>query len=150
MVAPDDVTEGCLSYLQAHRVITLATQGRAGLWAAAVFYASEQFELYFLSAPNTRHALNLADTPRAAGTIHEDYANWRVIKGIQLEGPVQHLRGVERRAAVECYARKFPFLRNAPEAIVRALQGVEWFSLVPDRLYFIDNDRGFGHRDRIL
>jgi hypothetical protein len=44
------------AYLAGHHVMTLATQGGEGPWAAAVFYASDGASLIFLSAPNTRHA----------------------------------------------------------------------------------------------
>ena len=53
-----------LAYLGEHRVMTLATQGRDGPWAAAVFYASEGFDLYFLSSPSTRHCADLSGNPR--------------------------------------------------------------------------------------
>ena len=146
----NDVTDAALAYLQAHRVLTLATQGPAGLWAAAVFYASEQFALYFLSASDTRHATNLLREPRAAGAIQDDDVSWQAIRGIQLEGPVQQLHGASRERAIAVYKQKFPFLDGAPEIVQSALERVSWFRLSPDRLYFIDNQRGFGHRDRIL
>lgn len=146
----DDAFSDALAYLAAHNVLTLATQGPAGLWAAAVFYVNEQFALYFLSAADTRHVQNLRENPRAAGTIQEDYADWKTIKGIQLEGPVQQLSGSERRAAIARYAEKFAFLREAPPEIGRALERVDWFRLQPDSLYLIDNSRGFAHRERVL
>lgn len=146
----DDAFAGALDYLARHNVLTLATQGPAGLWAAAVFYASEQFSLYFLSAPDTRHVQNLRHHPWAAGTIQEDYADWKEIKGIQLEGAVHQLSGADREAAIASYEEKFAFLREAPPQMREALERVDWFRLRPDRLYFIDNSRGFGHRERIL
>lgn len=145
-----DVTQAALAYLQAHRVLTLATQGPAGLWAAAVFYASETFTFYFLSAGDTRHVTNLLRSPRAAGTIQDDDVPWQAIRGIQLEGPVQQLHGPARDHAIDVYRDKFPFLAGAPEPVQTALAKVDWFRLSPDRLYFIDNRRGFGHRDRII
>ncbi len=146
----NDAFADALDFLAGHNVLTLCTQGPAGLWAAAVFYASEQFSLYFLSAPDTRHVQNLRHHPRAAGTIQEDYADWKEIKGIQLEGSVHQLSGVDREAAIARYEEKFAFLREAPPQMREALDRVDWFRLRPDSLYFIDNSRGFGHRDRIL
>jgi hypothetical protein len=37
--------EDALSYLEAHNVATLATNGPEGPWAAAVFYANTGFTL---------------------------------------------------------------------------------------------------------
>ena len=87
----DETVKLALDYLAGHHVMTLATYGPEGLWAAAVFYANDGFQLYFLSAGHTRHARNMAASPQAAATIQEDYADWAAIKGIQLEGTVRPL-----------------------------------------------------------
>jgi len=139
-------------YLAGHHVMTLATHGSDGPWAAAVFYASEGASLIFLSAPATRHCRNLALDPRCAATIQEDYREWPEIKGIQLEGRVIELHGDEEKRAQQLYGDKFPVigpLAKVPPAIVKALAKVRWYRLVPERFYFIDNGRGFGHRDEI-
>ena len=49
-----------LDYLNSHHVLTLATHGPEGVWAAAVFYTNDGFRLYFLSAGHTRRARNMA------------------------------------------------------------------------------------------
>jgi uncharacterized protein YhbP (UPF0306 family) len=140
------------AYLTGHHVMTLATQGGEGPWAAAVFYASDDASLIFLSAPNTRHCRNLALDSRCAATIQEDYREWSQIKGIQLEGRVVELQGDEEKRAVRLYGEKFPIvgaMASVPPAIVKALARVRWFRLIPERLHFIDNSQGFGHRDEI-
>jgi uncharacterized protein len=138
-----------LAYLANHHVMTLATQGPEGVWAAAVFYVNEGFEFYFLSAGHTRHARNMAGSDRVAATIQEDYHDWAAIKGIQMEGPVQMLAGEERRIAIEIYAKRFGFFNQPVQAIETALARVNWYRLSPDRLYMVDNSHGFGHRDEI-
>lgn len=144
-----EARQRALAYVTGHHVMTLVTHGPLGLWAAAVFYADEGFRLYFLSAGHTRHAQNLAASPRVAATIQEDYADWPTIRGIQLEGTVRQLAGEEREAAIDRYRRKYPFLEQATPAIVTALARVNWYCLTPERLYLIDNSRGFGYRDEI-
>lgn len=139
-------------YLSAHHVMTLATQSPDGPWAAAVFYAGDGGSLIFLSSPNSRHCINLERDARCAATIQEDYSDWTQIKGIQLEGRVSELRGEEERCARDIYAAKFPIagpLANVPLPIVKALARVRWFRLAPERFHFIDNSKGFGHRDEI-
>lgn len=145
----DDAAARALDYLARHNVMTLATYGPEGVWAAAVFFASEGFDLYFLSAGHTRHARNMAASPRVAATIQEDYADWAAIKGIQLEGTARLLASQEREAAVARYADKFQFLKQPVAVVEKALAGVNWYQLTLERLYFIDNSRGFGHRDEI-
>jgi uncharacterized protein YhbP (UPF0306 family) len=144
-----EARERALAYIAGHHVMTLATHGPLGLWAAAVFYADDGFRLTFLSAGHTRHAQNVAASPHVAATIQEDYADWPAIRGIQLEGAVRQLLGAEREAAIERYRAKYPFLAEAEPAIAAALTRVNWYCLTPERLYFVDNSRGFGHRDEI-
>jgi uncharacterized protein YhbP (UPF0306 family) len=137
-------------YLSGHHVMTLATQGSDGPWAAAVFYVDDGPSMVFLSSPGSRHGRHLALDPRCAATIQDNVAEWAQIKGIQMEGRVVELRGDEQARARRRYAERFPIvgrLAGAPAALVEALARVHWYRLVPERLYFIDNGRGFGHRD---
>lgn len=141
-----------LAYLQEHNVMTLATAGPEGLWAAAVFYVNHGFNLYFLSAPTSRHSRNLEAQPRVAATIQEDYEDWPEIKGIQLEGEARRITGVEQASAIARYGLKFPIiadLSRAPREIVKAMNDIAWYRLTPDRFYLIDNSLGLGHRDEI-
>jgi uncharacterized protein YhbP (UPF0306 family) len=143
------VREAALAYVEAHQVMTLATVGPEGVWAAAVFYASDGFNLYFLSAGHTRHAQNFNYQPTISAAIQEEYHDWPGIRGIQLEGEVRVLNGRPRLEAIRLYSRKFPFLKNSTPQIVTAMTKVNWYQLSPTRLYFIDNSRGLGHRDEI-
>lgn len=146
------VCEQALLYLQGHRVVTLATEAQGNLWAAAVFYVSDGFKLYFLSAPTSRHCLNLAGNPRVAATVQEHYADWMEIKGLQLEGVASQLSGDEELLARKLYGEKFPFVGESaqtPAAIVKAMAKVRWYQVVPQRLYFIDNAAGFGQRSEV-
>jgi len=145
----EELRRSALAYLTEHRVMTLATISDSGPWAAAVFYANQGFELYFLSADRTRHIQDLGIYPRAAATIQEDYEDWPAIKGIQMEGTVSKLSGTDRKAAMDLYQSKFPFIISAGAQIQSALKRVSWFRFVPGKLYFIDNSRGLGHRDLI-
>jgi uncharacterized protein YhbP (UPF0306 family) len=141
-----------LSYLRDHNVMTLATTGAQGLWAAAVFYVNDGFAFYFLSAPGSRHSLNVDSQPAVAATIQEDYRDWRAIKGIQLEGRARRIEGTEQAAVVVRYGAKFPIVGNlahAPTEIIQAMTHIAWYKLTPTRLYFIDNSLGLGHRDEI-
>lgn len=138
--------EEALAYLAAHNVMTLAT---SSVWAAAVFYASEGFTLYFVSSPASRHSRDLARDARVAAAIHEDYADWRAIRGIQLSGTVERLEGKAREAALACYRNKFSFLNSPAAALAQALGKAACYRLTPDEIHFIDNSAGFGSRTRI-
>jgi hypothetical protein len=143
--------EEALAYLAGHNVMSLATSGADGPWSAAVFYASEGFALYFVSAASTRHGRNLEADPRAAATIQEDYGEWREIKGLQIEGRVERVAEADRARIASLYAEKFPATRpdRAPPEIAAALARIGWYRLVPSRVLFIDNARGLGHREEV-
>jgi len=148
----DELHEKVQRYLREHHVMTLASFGDEGSWAAAMFYANDGFGIYFLSSPTTRHCRNLANDPRVSAAVHEDYADWREIKGVQMEGMASVLAGEEEEKARRIYGEKFPIvgkLEHAPASIIQALTKVRWYKLIPERLYFIDNSAGFGHRDEI-
>jgi len=135
-------------FLRGHHVMTLATQDAQGPWAAALFYACDGEDLVFLSAPASRHGRALAQDPRCAATIQDQEQDWRSIRGIQLEGVAVPLAGEEGERARRLYAERFAFVRpeQAPAAILEALARVQWYRLQVQRLFFIDNGRGFGRR----
>lgn len=137
--------EKALAYLAAHNVMTLATQS---VWAAAVFYASEGFDLYFVSSPNSRHARDLAADPRVAAAIHEDYRDWRAIQGIQLSGAAERLEGAAREAALACYRQKFSFLK-IETALLEVVGKTACYRVTPTEMHFVDNRAGFGRRTPI-
>ena len=50
------------------------------------------------------------------------------------------------------YGLKFPViaeLSRAPEEIVKAMNDIAWYKLIPDKFYLIDNSLGLGHRDEV-
>ncbi|MDA8108813.1 MAG: pyridoxamine 5'-phosphate oxidase family protein [Betaproteobacteria bacterium] len=140
------------AYLREHHVMTLATSGDEGPWAAAVFYVHEGNALYFLSAPTSRHCRNLAKNPRVSATIQEDTSDWKAIKGIQMEGIASRLSGDQEERIRRLYGAKFPLVAesaDAPAAISEALAKVSWYKVAAERTYFIDNSIAFGHRDEV-
>lgn len=145
-----------LDYIESHNTMTLGTCHGDLPWAATVFYASDEFRLYFFSAPDSRHCQNLAINPRVAVTIQEDYRDWLKIKGIQLEGkvlPVDSL--VEKAKAMSVYARKYPdvmkvFTNPAGGVFYKAFLKVKFYCVAPERIFYIDNEQGFGKRQELL
>jgi uncharacterized protein len=144
-----------LSYLETHNTMTLGTCSGDVPWAATVFYASDDLRLYFFSVPDSRHCQNLAANPCVAVTIQEDYHDWRTIKGIQLEGTVTLVDSiVEKAKAMAVYARKYPeiirlFTNPASGMFYKAFLKVKFYCVVPQKLFFIDNEQGFGKRQEL-
>src|SRR3990172_2085132 len=148
----DDLKQQILDYLRAHNTMTLATSAGDLPWAATVFYASDDLRLYFFSAPDSRHVENFTANSRIAVTVQEDYHDWRQIKGIQLEGRAAPVDGVlEKAKAMAVYARKYPgiiklFTDPASGVFYKAFLKVKFYCVTPQRVYFIDNEQGFGKR----
>jgi len=151
----DDLKQQILEYMQAHNTMTLATSVGDIPWAATVFYANDDLRLYFFSAPDSRHCQNLAVNARVAVTIQEDYHDWRQIKGIQLEGNVALVDGVlEKTKAMAVYARKYPgviklFADPASGVFYKAFLKVKFYCVTPQKVFFIDNEQGFGKRQEL-
>lgn len=147
-----ELKEKILAYLRDHNTMTLGTSLQDQPWAAAVFYASEGFTLYFFSVPASRHCMNLAHNPRVAVTIQEDYREWRAIKGIQMEGRVEEVGlPAEREKVLALYTRKYPgimqeFTDPSSGPLYKALLSVRFYRVAPERVFFIDNEVGFGRR----
>ncbi|MEZ5615380.1 MAG: pyridoxamine 5'-phosphate oxidase family protein [Rhodocyclaceae bacterium] len=141
-----------LALLGEHHVMTLATVGADGPWAAAVFYAHEDLRLYFLSAPNTRHAENLARDPRVAATIQRDYDDWPGIRGLQISGTVRAVAADDEARVRALYQQRYPLIAGGagvPRKILEALDRIRWYALVPDDIHLIDNTLGFAHREHL-
>lgn len=149
----DELSRQVLTYLETHTTLTLATVGPDGPWAAALFYVSDALDLYWLSEPDTRHSLNVARDPRVAVTIQEDYRDWRVIQGIQMEGTAAEVGPVAQAARpMALYVAKYPFLgdwRNPPPALAGALGAARVYRFTPSRVLFIDNTKGLGTRQEL-
>lgn len=151
----EELKRQILDYLESHNTMTLATSQGDVPWAATVFFASDEFRLYFFSSPDSRHCRNLEANPRVAVTIQEDYHDWKAIKGIQLEGKVLQVEGViEKAKAMATYTRKYPavmkvFANPAGGAFYQAFLKVKFYCVVPEKLFYIDNQQGFGKRQEL-
>jgi uncharacterized protein YhbP (UPF0306 family) len=153
-----DLKRLILQYLEYHNTVSLATEKEGLPHAATVFYVNIGFDLYFISSPASRHAQNFFHNHNVSATINEDYSNWLLIKGIQLEGQVESLGGIlKNRGIAKTYVEKFPNVADfifSPiklgQAIAEKVAKVEFYKLMPFKIYFINNELGFGHRDELI
>ena len=138
-----ELEETILEYMNHHNTISLATVREGMPHAATVFYVNTGFHLYFLSSPSSRHGENFIHNPLVSATINEDYSNWLLIKGLQLEGLVEGIGGILKNGRItKAYVEKFPsvadFLSSPQklgEAIAEKVGRVEFHKLIPSRIY---------------
>ncbi|MBI3079278.1 MAG: pyridoxamine 5'-phosphate oxidase family protein [Deltaproteobacteria bacterium] len=149
--------ETILAYMREHNVLSLAVAGEDGPWAASLFYVNDGLTLYFLSDPLARHGQAVARDPRVAATINEDYREWKEIKGIQMEARCELVTSeAERLRAMALYIKKYPFVAAffSPASLlsktIREKVGkVKLYRLQVERVWFIDNEKGFGYREEL-
>ncbi len=127
-----------LAFLRAHQVATLAVMDADGPHAAAVFYAGDDdFNLYVLTDPQTRHGRAMTTNAEVAGTIQRDRQEWQEIQGVQFHGRCRQLNDADRAQAWELYRQRFPF---AWAALPVWRIELTWMRL-------LDNRQGFGHKE---
>ncbi len=141
-----DLEEEIFGYLQAHHVLTLATQDEAGPWATPLFYVNDEaMDLYFLSDPATRHCQAIRKSPRVSAAIHGGSTTWTEITGLQLHGWASALDDErEEEQALALYTEKFPFVMPLIPAEPHRLYRIrpQWFRL-------IDNSQGLGFKQEL-
>ena len=139
------------AFLDAHRVMSLATCGPRGPHAANVFYARDDFTLIWLSSPDSEHSRHLVALPRVATTIAAEYHDYADIKGVQIHGDAWRIdQGAERSRARGRLEQRFDFLRRiefGPPELHEAYENAEFYRLEPSRIVLIDNSRGFGFKE---
>ena len=133
--------EDIQKFIRKHNTMTLATHGKKGIGAAAVFYApsKEGTSLFFVSNPKSEHIINLENNNKCAATIQEDGLKWELIKGLQIKGTVI-------RAKEDCwktYFKRFPYIEN-DEILSKALEKVSLYELKISWARLIDNEKELG------
>ncbi len=154
----NELEKAILHYMDSHNTVSLATERDGVPHAASVFFVNIGFDIYFFSSPTSRHGDNCSYNPRVSATINEDYSDWQSIKGIQLEGFVKNIGGILENVRISrAYVKKFPdvvdFLfspKKLGQAIAQKVAGVKFYKLEPSRIYLINNELGFGHRDELI
>lgn len=148
----DDLAARIEAFLDAHHVMTLATVGDAGAHAASLMYVRAGFTLNWTSDPQTRHSAYLEREARVTATIAPDYADFRVIRGLQIAGRARRLDGAVAEAARAALVARYAFLAelaSGPPKLRAAFAGAGFYALVPERITLIDNTRGFGHKETL-
>lgn len=84
-----DIKQLIRDYLSEHRVMQIATSVNNQPWVCNIHYiADEDFNIYWISTPQRRHSLEIAENPNVAFVIkvHEDTDNEPYVIGLSGEG----------------------------------------------------------------
>lgn len=148
----EDLAARIESFLDAHHVMTLATVGDAGAHAASLMYARAGFTLQWTSDPQSRHSQHLERDARVTATVAPDYADFRVIRGLQIAGRARRLDGSAAEEARAALVARYAFLAelaSGPPKLRAAFEKAAFYAVVPERITLIDNARGFGHKETL-
>jgi uncharacterized protein YhbP (UPF0306 family) len=131
-------------YLKEHNTMTLATVGKKGISAAAVFYSETNHceYLLFISSPNSEHIANSKVEKKCAVTIQNDGLDWEIIKGLQLKGSVE----LANQKDWNIYFKKFPYIKDN-KTLSKSLEKVKLYKFIISWARLIDNSKGFGNRE---
>jgi uncharacterized protein len=149
-----DLERTVAEFMDSHTTMTLACCSGSSPWAAAVYYARHGLDLVFFSSPASRHSTVLAENPRAAAAIHGDYEGWQEIKGLQMEGSVEQIKGATAKAvAMTTYLVRYPFAKDllfrpgmVSARVARKMAKVVLYKFRPDSIVYMDNEAEFGTR----
>jgi uncharacterized protein len=109
--------------------------------ATPVFFAADSsLRLVFLSDPKSVHSLNLTRLPEASAAVYPEEADWRRLRGLQMQGRAEALAGAQADDARHIYAQRFPFVNQLAEALAAS----QIYAFRPSWVRLIDNRRGFG------
>lgn len=151
-----ELRDRVLAYFADRTVLTLATCGPAGLWAAPIMYVNEGTTLYFTSVAATRHGQNMESARTVVGVITDECREFQQMKGAQIEGTVERLTDpAERRRVVRAYLKKFPFAfglwpdQHDPDVIALDPGIHNFYRITPTKLLFTDNEHSPGQREEL-
>jgi general stress protein 26 len=142
----NDVERKINDYLSSHLYLNLATVSPDGTpLAHTVGFANDGATVYFVTDKKTRKATNISSNPNVAFTCDEDYTDLHRIQGVQMKGIAEReTNGAMIERIMKTMLQKFPQMKEMPEN-----PDYVFFRVTPVEGVFIDNTRGFGHRDKI-
>jgi len=138
----DELGDQIRSYIESHNICHLAVTDGERPSSHTVYYVSSGFRLYFESDPDSQKIHIIQANPNVSLTVDEDYADWREIMGVQMFGRARIVDETKAKPVREKFMRKFPAIDEygglPPHHV--------FVEVIPEKIYFLDFTRGFGHR----
>lgn len=134
-----------LEYLSKNRRLTLATSEGNVPWAATIMFAYDSdFNIYFISVPDSRKTKNLKTNPRVSVAINEYAPRAGYTIGLQIEGKAIMLNKEKDKRELEIYRKRFDWADDF-------LHDHELYKIVPEKIYYLDDEKfGQGGREELV
>jgi uncharacterized protein YhbP (UPF0306 family) len=148
-----ELAQEIAAFLATHHVLSLATISSGVPHAVNLFYACDELALVWLSDPKARHSRDLEANNRVAATVAPDYSDFATIKGVQITGTAQRVMAEnKRRQYLALLEARYGFLKQLAAGTLKLREAYAQsaiYRLEPLRMVFIDNTKGFGHKDTL-
>ncbi|MHB8860335.1 MAG: pyridoxamine 5'-phosphate oxidase family protein [Minisyncoccota bacterium] len=126
--------------LRQTHLMSLGTMDADGVWVAdVIFLYDDDLNIYWLSAPDTRHSKAIMENSKAAGTITFSTRGKEPNLGIQFEGRAERLEGVRFDLIAKHWAKRNHKIPDVSKAL-EVLEGDRWYKLTPTRIELVDEE----------
>jgi len=143
--------------LETSKVMSIAVGGDGQTWSAPVYYLFSEGRFYFFSNPRARH-IQMAKNSTSAASIFRDDIDFKNLEGIQMSGTIQKSpKDICSLAVAKRYCSRFKIIAP-PKSISDISDILDFFAskfhaalyyFEPESVYYMDNRRGFGSREKI-
>ncbi|MFA6408257.1 MAG: pyridoxamine 5'-phosphate oxidase family protein [Candidatus Paceibacterota bacterium] len=142
-----DLRKRVIEVLDQTHLMSLGTVDSEGVWVAdVIFIYDDDLNIYWMSNHACRHSVAILESNRVAGTITRTVKSKEPNLGIQLEGVVQKLEGVQFDLMVKHLAKR-GYTIPSPSKALEILGDTSWYKLVPIRIDLIDEENfGFNRQ----
>lgn len=135
----NDVEKSIREYLPYVIHMSLATSKDNKPWVCEVHYAfDEDLNIYFMSTPQRRHSLEIAENPNVSGNIVKQHGMKDKPRGVYFEGIAEMLTDVdERHPAYISYKSRFGIDKS--DIVESRLEtGHKFYKITVDKFYLFD------------
>ncbi|PIZ64191.1 hypothetical protein CO051_01455 [Candidatus Roizmanbacteria bacterium CG_4_9_14_0_2_um_filter_39_13] len=121
-----------------NQYMIIGSSSESNAWVSPVVYAPDSdYNLYFVSLPNSKHSENIASNSQTCISIFNSHQPFGEGVGLQIEGEAQQVNNSELVHAIRIYAtRKWPYSNNILKTYIEGFKKVlnPTPGLIPRRL----------------
>ena len=134
-IPKEELQKYILDYLEKNRRMTIATSENNVPWASTVMFAYDSdFNLYFISVPDSRKTKNIATNPKVSVAINEYVYKKGFTIGLQIEGKAIMLNKEKDKQELEIYRQRFDWADDF-------LHDHELYKITPEKIYYLDDEK---------
>ncbi len=146
--------------IEISKVMSIAVGSAKDTWSAPVYYLFSEGQFYFFSNPKARH-IQMAKNHISAASIFRDDIDFKNLEGIQMSGTIQKSpKNIRSLAVAKRYCSRFKIIAPPPGISDKSNRSdildffvskfhATLYSFEPECVYYMNNRKGFGSREKI-